>query len=358
MSTPRSWTVWGVAVALAAGCATGAKPLQPRALALQSTGVEALGRGELDRAAGHFALALEFEPRLAEAENGLGLVALKRGDWGRAEERFRAALALNEELAEAHLNLATALLHRDAEADALREARAALAVDPGYGDARLLTAELLLRAGRLDDARWELEKLCAAAPERADAHAAHALVLARQGRIAAAEPEARRALEIDAKLPAAHRARAEILRRAGDLAGASRELDVVIGANGAAIDDRLEHATVTAARGLWPEAAAELAALVEAAPNRPEVQFAAAFVALARDQPDAALRAADAALALRARYPEARLVRAEALSRLGRAAEMRRELDRFLAEAPPEMAAERARAERALRARTTQFEIQ
>jgi len=52
---------------------------------------------------------------------------------------------------------------------------------------------------------------------------------------------------------------------------------------------------------------------------------------------------------LRRRYPEARLVRAEVLSRLGRDVEMRRELDRFLAEAPPALAAERARAERMLR---------
>ena len=103
-----------MAALLAAGCATSPRPLQPHALALQAAGVEALGRGELDRAAGHFAVALEYEPRLAEAENGLGLVALRRGDWARAEKRFRAAVAINEDLAEAHLNLAATLVHRDA----------------------------------------------------------------------------------------------------------------------------------------------------------------------------------------------------------------------------------------------------
>jgi tetratricopeptide (TPR) repeat protein len=102
-----------VMAALAAGCATAPRPLHARALALQAAGVEALGRGQLDRAAGHFALALEYEPRIGEAENGLGLVALRRGDWARAEERFHAALAINEDLAEAHLNLATVLVHRD-----------------------------------------------------------------------------------------------------------------------------------------------------------------------------------------------------------------------------------------------------
>jgi len=167
-----------VVATLAAGCATAPHRWQPRALALQAAGIDALGRGELDRAAGHFSLALEYEPRLAEAENGLGLVALRRGDWARAEERFRAALALNEDLAEAHLNIAGLLMRRDADADALPQVRAALAIDPGYADARLLSGELLLRLGRPNDAHWELEKLCAAFPGRADAHAANALVLA------------------------------------------------------------------------------------------------------------------------------------------------------------------------------------
>jgi hypothetical protein len=47
-------------------------------------------------------------------------------------------------------------------------------------------------------------------------------------------------------------------------------------------------------------------------------------------------------------YPEARLLRAEALLRLARAAEARRELARFLDEAPPTMVAERAQAAQAL----------
>ena len=163
-------------------------------------------------------------------------------------------------------------------------------------------------------------------------------MLARLGRTSAAEQEARRALELDADLPAAHRARAEILRRAGDLEGASRELDVVIAVErGAAIDDRLAHATVAAGRGACgrrPRASSRR--WLEAAPRPAEVRFAAAFVALARDQARGrAARPPTPRSRCAPRYPEARLVRAEALARLGRDAEMRRELDRFLAEAPP-----------------------
>ena len=104
-----------------------------------------------------------------------------------------------------------------------------------------------------------------------------------------------------------------------------------------------------AARGLLDPAARELQSLVLAAPRRAEVRFALAFVALARDEPETAARAADEALALRRPYPEARLVRAEALLRGGHDAEARPELERFLGEAPARMASERARAQEILR---------
>src|SRR5262245_3370667 len=93
-----------VVTALVGGCATAPRRLHPKAVAFQAAGARSLASGELDRAAGQFSLALEYEPKMAEAKNGLGLVALSRGDKAVAEARFNDALALNEELAEAHLN--------------------------------------------------------------------------------------------------------------------------------------------------------------------------------------------------------------------------------------------------------------
>jgi predicted Zn-dependent protease len=71
-------------------------------------------------------------------------------------------------------------------------------------------------------------------------------------------------------------------------------------------------------------------------------------VALNRGQAEAAVQDASDALALRGRYPEARLVRAQALLRLARGEEARRELGRFLDEAPATMVAERAQAAQTL----------
>jgi hypothetical protein len=74
-----------------------------------------------------------------------------------------------------------------------------------------------------------------------------------------------------------------------------------------------------------------------------------AFVALARGEAGLAASSADVALKLRQPYPEARLVHAEALAQLGRQADARRALERFIAEAPEHMAAERERARVLLR---------
>ncbi len=74
-----------------------------------------------------------------------------------------------------------------------------------------------------------------------------------------------------------------------------------------------------------------------------------AYVALRRGEAQVAARSAEDALALRPGFPEARLLRAQALLRLARSAEAAQELRRFLDEAPPDLAAERARAEATLR---------
>lgn len=318
---------------------------QPKAVALQAAGAASLARGALDRAAGQFALALEYEPRLAEAENGLGLVALAYGDRGLAEHHFRAALAIDEDLAEAHLNLGGIRLAQHQLDDALECFRAALAIDPGYGAARLAAGETLLRLGRLEDARWELAKLCAAEPGNAAAHAAQALVLAHLDRIGLAETEARRALELEPALPAAHRARGEIARRRGDLSGAEAELRGVVQAQPTSAEDWLSLGIVLAQQRRWIDACGVLERAALLGPRLAEVPFTQAFVELGRERPAAAVTAARHALELRVPYPQARLLLAEAQYRAGDAAAGRATLQRFVDEAPPEMAAEKARAQ-------------
>jgi Tfp pilus assembly protein PilF len=342
------------AFVMAGSCAHRAPPPpHPRAVALQAAGAAALTRGDLDRAAGQFSLALEYEPRMAEAENGLGLVALAYGDQTLAEKHFRTSLAMDEDFAEAHLNLGGILLGRGVSEEALEHFRAALAIDPGYPAARLAVGETLLRLGRLEDARWELAKLCEADPQNAAAHAAHALVLARLDRAGAAEVVVRRALALDPRLPVAHRARAEILRRRGDPVGAEQELRIVIKAQPTSADDRLALGVVLAEQKRWDDAGATLSAAASLAPRQAEIQFALAFVELGRERPPAAVTAARRALELRLPYPRARLLLAEAYYRAGDAVAGQAQLRSFVDEAPADMSEEKTRALEVLAGRSS-----
>jgi predicted Zn-dependent protease len=115
------------------------------------------------------------------------------------------------------------------------------------------------------------------------------------------------------------------------------------------LDDRLALATALAAAGDSDGAAREVASLERAAPQRAEVSFVRAFVALRREQLEEAVGAARRALVMRPQYPEARLVLAEGLLRGGHDGEGRQELKRFLAEAPQRLVQERGLAEQFLR---------
>ncbi len=206
--------------------------------------------------------------------------------------------------------------------------------------------ELLLRLGRTSDAHWELEKLCAAYPRRADAHAANALVLARLGRPVAAGEQADLAL--------AHRSRS-----AGRAPGARRDPAPRGRARGGDPRDRAGHrreprlgrGPTGRAPPSWrrgdcgarrPARSASLVAAAPAATGGPLRDG----LRRARPRPGRGGGARTPTTRSRSARTTRRraCVRAEALLRLARAAEARRELARFLDEAPPTMVAERAQA--------------
>ncbi|HEY0705203.1 MAG TPA: tetratricopeptide repeat protein [Polyangia bacterium] len=326
------------------GCGHSKPRPNEKANRFQAEGAAAYQQGQLDRAAGLFSLALEYQPNMAEARNGLGLVALARGDKKTAEAQFRAALSLNEELAEAHHNLGELALERGEFDEAMTRFRQALAVDPGFGAARLGAGRTLMLLGRPDEARWELVKLTEIEPQNAHAHAAYAQVLAQLGRIAAAEAAAQTALAIDPKFPGAHRARGEILKRRGEFAPAADEYRLVLQAEPGSGNDRVELVTTLVAAERLEEATGEVQTLEKLAPARAEVAFIRAFLALRQRELPLAIDSARRAIRLRKTYPQARMILAEALFTAGLDAEGRRELKSFIDEAPPSMAIERRKA--------------
>jgi len=196
---------------LLASCA-GRVAVHPRAAEELLRGYRYVAEKDLERAEVAFAHALEFDPDLPEALNGLGIVARTREDVGGALRRFERAVRLDPDFAEGHANLGEALLASGRLDAALREFERALAVDPDLADARQNLARALLRRGLEDPARrretWARARraylhLLESEPGRAAAHHDLAYMDFVEGRFERAEASYRRAAEL---APASHEA--------------------------------------------------------------------------------------------------------------------------------------------------------
>ena len=190
--------------ALLAACA-GRAAVHPRAAEELRRGYGYVAGSDLERAEVAFEHALEFDPDLPEALNGLGIVARARDDLDGALRRFERAVRIDPDFAEGHANLGEALLAKGRLGPAVHELERALRVDPDLADARQNLARALLRRGLEDRAaregawrraRREYLHLLESEPGRAAAHHDLGFMDFLEGRFARAEVSYRRAAEL------------------------------------------------------------------------------------------------------------------------------------------------------------------
>ncbi len=140
------------------GCVA-AVPLHTDAVDHNDQGAQLLSEGKLDDAEARFRLALEYNPKFAEAHANLGVVALERGDLKEAEDHLKRAIRLNEDFAEAWSTLG--VVHETAGRE--KEARVgyeqALSIQPGLVDPRRNLSLLLVRHDDFRRARAHLQRL-------------------------------------------------------------------------------------------------------------------------------------------------------------------------------------------------------
>jgi Flp pilus assembly protein TadD len=130
--------------------------------------------------------AIETDPRLAAAHNGLGLTLRLKGDADGALRCFRRAIELDPNFAQAHNNLGVALVDQGDVRDASRCFRKAAAIDP-RADRPLLNLGTVLRArGDRDGAIACYRRAVEIAPKDADAHRVLGLELLARGQFAQA----------------------------------------------------------------------------------------------------------------------------------------------------------------------------
>jgi tetratricopeptide (TPR) repeat protein len=165
----------------------GTAPLAPAAVAHNSAGAWALQQGDLETAGARLEVALEYHPEFVEALANLGLVELGRGNFARSRQLLERAVRLNQDLAQPHHGLGV-LAEREHRPDLASEHyREALRVDPGFGAARGNLARLLLHAGQIEHALLQFQKLRQVDPTSLVGHSGSVECLLTLGRILEAQ---------------------------------------------------------------------------------------------------------------------------------------------------------------------------
>jgi len=206
-SPPRVFATVAVTLSLSlseAACFA-SRRVHPRSAEELRRGYAFLAGRDLERAEVAFAHALEFDPDLVEARNGLGVVDRSRGDLGAALRHFDEALALDRSFSEGHANRGEAQLASDDLEGAERSLRDALRLNPDLVEARHNLGRALLRRGlaepRQRSALWARAReaylhVLESDGARAGAHADLALIDYLSGRAERAEASWTRAVTL------------------------------------------------------------------------------------------------------------------------------------------------------------------
>ncbi|HEY5656681.1 MAG TPA: tetratricopeptide repeat protein, partial [Myxococcota bacterium] len=130
--------------------------LDPRhAEAHNNLGAALATRGQLEEAERHFLTALELKPRYSDAHNNLGILYGTRGDTDRAQRHFREAVALRPDFADAHHNLGVAYLSAGAVDLAIEHFERALELRPDAVNTHLNLARAYEAKGLTERARLQ-----------------------------------------------------------------------------------------------------------------------------------------------------------------------------------------------------------
>jgi len=119
-----------------------------------NSGVDAMERGDNEKAMLLFVEAVSIKPDFALAYNNIGIIEVRNGNTDKAENSFSAAISYNPELHEAHYNLGLIRSSRNQYLDAIELYDKAIEIRDDYADAYLEKGNALLA---LDEAEQALE---------------------------------------------------------------------------------------------------------------------------------------------------------------------------------------------------------
>lgn len=214
--------------------------------------------GRQDDALGHLRLALQIEPRLAQAWNSIGLLAYDRAQYADAELAYREALRLRPQFAAALINLANALQGQSRMPEAVSALRRALELEPNNPLALTNLGQMLTDLGDpdlLDEAEAYCRRAIAIVPN--GPHAINSLgnVLRLQGRLTEAMACYERTLKLEPNRWSALDSVARVLKEQGRFDAAAGLYERAIEQNPESAQLHASYANLLAERARYEDAA-------------------------------------------------------------------------------------------------------
>lgn len=130
--------------------------IRKQAQAAQQSCAIAANQRKLELAENYCKLALRYNPKFAEAFNGLALVAIQRGKYKKAERFLKKALSINSNFADARSNLGHIYYLRKDYKRAMYLFKTALDIKPSLLNAGYNIARTLIILRRFKDARNQI----------------------------------------------------------------------------------------------------------------------------------------------------------------------------------------------------------
>ena len=185
----------------------------------------------LDEAQTQFGLALQIQPKYAEAAYDLGNLLLQKGQLDDAIACYEKSVQAKPSFLLAHHNLGTAYAQRGDADNAIVQFQQALDLNPDYAPAQDGLGQALLDKGRLDEAILHAKRAVELTPTSISFMNNLAVALAKAGRLDEAIVIYRQALQLDASYYQIHNNLGDALLNQGHTADAIAEFQQALRLN-------------------------------------------------------------------------------------------------------------------------------
>jgi tetratricopeptide (TPR) repeat protein len=172
---------------------------------------------ETSAAFDHYTRAVQLDPTLAEAYNGLGTVLARQGNLRDAAAYFTQALQLDPRLANAHYNLGNISLQTGQTTEAINQYEQALQIEPDFGDAHGNLGNAFVQLGRPAEALPHYEEALRLKPNLAQIHLNMGVILRQLGRTPEAIAHYEEAVRLTPDDPDMYYSLGNVLMQAGRL---------------------------------------------------------------------------------------------------------------------------------------------